>query len=207
MSDENTIRISVADEVTSKDNVGDKTKEDEVNLVSMYVAPHNMPSRRVEKEDLPRVLEEGKRMLDLCAVPVGLFRDVPFVAHTQIDNKDPLRFFVFKSGSLLVNPEVVKPVTDEMIEVEEASASFPGEMKKTIQRYKKVLAKTQVVTRGMDGELTISGEVEKEVDGNLSVLMQMACEMLNGVHIYDIDYAPGKAVGVIAREDVDKDEK
>ena len=78
------------------------------------IKPNKLRSRPVNKEDLPRVMRDSVEMTRLCGKPLGIRPGAYAIAHCQVTDDDPLRFFVLKSGEIYINPEIIsrsgKPV-------------------------------------------------------------------------------------------------
>jgi peptide deformylase len=124
-----------------------------------------------------------------------------------------MRFFILRDGYLIVNPEIIKH-TRHPVEKEEGCMSFPEEPSITVKRYNKVVVKFQAIIRAKDtdtdrepGTLYLSDFREDELDGHIANIFQHECGHLNGSNIFDLDYSPEKAIGILTQEDVDKDEK
>lgn len=216
--DPNTLKINVTDDVGTVDvGPGGAQKEEdpvarqremEMEYLTRYVAPHNKPSRPVEEADIPHMMEESKVMLGLCMIGRGHFGSAAAIAHSQIEAEDPLRFFVMAEGHLIVNP-VIYDHTKQYVDKKEGCMSFPGELMKVVQRFNKTTVRFQVVNRDEKdpNKLVLSDWREEHLSGHLSNIFQHEVSHLNGVSIYDENYTPEKAIGIILPEDVDKDEK
>jgi hypothetical protein len=155
MSDEpfqETLSVSVSDEVTQTDAIVNKDgpRELAMKYLARYVPPHNKPSRLVTEEDVPKIVEEGKVMINLCRIPRGGARGAEAIAHMQIEDKDPLAFFVTQKGEVIINPEIVRH-SCYMVDKEEGCMSFPAELPKKVFRYHKTDTKFQTLVKDADG--------------------------------------------------------
>lgn len=83
-------------------------------------------SRDVEEKDLEIVAKQAIDLLKLCHKPHGIHPRAYAMAHPQIENKDPLRFFVTERGLGYINPVIIKAV--QPYTHKEGCMSFP-EMK------------------------------------------------------------------------------
>ena len=72
-----------------------------------YVPPHAVVSREVFLEDLPSINTDREIMKALCGLTIGLLRGAHAIAHSQIEDKHPLRFFV-TANAIVVNPRIVQ---------------------------------------------------------------------------------------------------
>lgn len=115
-------------------------------LTDRYVAPHKIISREVTEADIPRVVEEAKVMKDLCFKPIGKHRGAFAIAHPQIDDKDPLTFFVDNEGRVIINPKICH---EESLEPKvEACMTFPDKDPVGVQRFHKIAVTYQVLEDG-----------------------------------------------------------
>jgi peptide deformylase len=101
-----------------------------------YVEPHTGKSRMVELEDMPRVLKDAQMMQALCTASIGKYNGAIAIAHSQITKKDPLRFFVTKTGIIFINP-VIFSHTKYLIWDFEGCTSFPFKDRIRVGRYNK----------------------------------------------------------------------
>jgi len=72
----------------------EKIMAEYVRLMGRYVKPHNKKSRWVKEEDIPKVIADGIDMVQMCGYPRGQYQGIAALAHSQVDDQDPLRFFV-----------------------------------------------------------------------------------------------------------------
>lgn len=186
--------------------------ERKVVLADKYVEPHRKPARKVEESDIKRVLEEAALMHEMCMVGRGEFNTAHAIAHTQVDDKDPLRFFVNAEGQIYINPWITGK-GHEIITLQEGCMSWPSEPLKTVIRYKKVVAKYRTIGHKEDkntgedlGQYFLTNEVTSEMSGTEGQVMQHECQHLNGSDIYQPDASATVAFGV-AKEEKELDTK
>ncbi|MCR4261037.1 MAG: peptide deformylase, partial [Candidatus Colwellbacteria bacterium] len=174
-----------------------KTMLEYTRLSGRYCAPHNKRSRWVKSEDLPRVLADGKDLVAMCNLPRGKYSGIAALAHPQIDNKDPLRFFVLPTGMVIINP-VLTDHTKAFILKNEGCMSFPDEdIKENIERYNKTVVTYQTLVRKDEkSELVLSKPITENLSGGLAHVFQHECGHLNGCNIYDNDYEAQKSIGL-----------
>lgn len=213
-----TLSVNVAEEVKMRDvppggspptqqQIEEKLPQDEVErrqkiileytrLSGRYVAPHNLKSRWVTVADLPRVVSDGKDLVAMCNIPRGKYSGISALAHPQIDDKDPLRFFVLPNGMVVINP-VITNNTKAPLFKEEGCMSFPDmDMKKMIPRYNKITVTYQTLARvDENSEPILSRPITENLNGGPSHVFQHECGHLNGCNIYDADYASEKSIG------------
>lgn len=167
-----------------------KVLERKVELADKYVQPHTVVSRRVKEEDLPRLLQDAKIMHEMCLVGHGEYNTAFAIAHSQIEDKEPLRFFVTIKGEIYINP-VITAHGHELQQVQEGCMSHPSEPMKTVTRFKKVTAKFRTIAHKVNpqtgeslGAHYLSREVTREFDGAMAQILQHECQHLNGWDIY-----------------------
>lgn len=175
--------------------------ERKIFLSEKYVAPHKKPSRRVKEEDLARVIEDAKIMHEMCMVGRGEYTTAFAIAHSQINDQDPLRFFVTYRGEIFVNPVIVDK-THEIHQTQEGCMSYPEEPMKTVTRFKTVTVKYRTVAHKVSAESGeqledpyLTKELTSKFSGDFAQIMQHECQHLNGWDIYRDGTGALKAFG------------
>lgn len=201
-----TIGINVADDVTSQDvGPGQQTMDDHMAryheetmaLLKHYVAPHRKRSRWVTEEDIDKVIEDGKIMVNLCHTRRGVYQGSA-IAHTQINDTDPLRFFVLASGAVVINPVMVDHTKTPVFK-DQGCMSYPEEPLRTIATFHKVTVRFQTVAKRQNPEtgeekIVFSPFTEQGFSGAVAEVMVHEISHLNGWNIYDEGYSAGTAV-------------
>lgn len=165
-------------------------------LSGRYCKPHNTRSRWVTVADMDRVLSDGKDMVAMCNLPRGKYSGGSAIAHPQIDDKDPLRFFVFPDGKVIINP-VITDHTKFTTEKIEGCLSFPDEEPKKVMRYNKITVTYQTLQKvDKDSKPIISEPITEKLSGGASHTFQHELSHLNGVQIYDNDFKPESCEGL-----------
>jgi len=163
-------------------------------LLARYCPPHNKLSRWVNTDDIPRVLADGKDLMAMCNLPRGRYSSISALAHPQIDDKDPLRFFVLPSGMVVINP-VITNHTKFFIDKKEGCMSYPDEEIKEVSRYNRATVVYQTLVQIDDkSEPILSKSVTENLSGGIAHIFQHECGHLNGCNIYDADYSPEKSI-------------
>ncbi len=167
-----------------------KVLERKVELADMYVKPHKKASRRVKENDLTRVLDDAPIMHEMCMVGNGEYNTAYAIAHSQINDEDPLRFFVTINGEIYINPIIVAH-SHVLTQTQEGCMSYPAEPMKSVSRFEKVTVKYRTITHKVDpatgesiGEKTLTKEITTEFGGMMGQIMQHECQHLNGWDIY-----------------------
>lgn len=205
--DPNVLTVNVAEEInTVEAGVGggsNPPKEDRgqaeyyervMKYLQRYVAPHKVKSRWVTNADIEKLKTEGDVMVNLCTIPKGMYGNVAAIAHSQVEDKEPLRFFAMPDGLLVVNPVIFKHTSAE-IEKSEGCMSYTEEPMKTVPLYHKITVLYQVLKQKEDGDLELSEMMEEGYAGPLAAIFQHECSHLNGKYIYDEDYKASDAIG------------
>ena len=203
------LSVNVAEEITMEDvGLGSGGKKDDpiaryneeiMVYLKRYVAPHKKKSRWVEEKDIERVIEEGKILLTLCTIPRGMYGNISAIAHPQIDDQDPLRFFVVPGGLLVINP-IIFNHTKVTVEKKEGCMSLVEmPMKEDVARYHKieVMYQTLIQKEKPDGSIypALSDVQKIDLSGPPAYVFQHEVAHLNAHYIYDEYYTADKAVG------------
>ena len=103
----------------------------------VYAPIHRNVSREVLNSDLPRVYEDAKKMAEMCRTEHGFYKEAYAIAHSQLTDEDPLRFFVDIQGRVFINPEIIRH-TRHTVPRLEGCMSFPQTMNTVVQRWTKL---------------------------------------------------------------------
>jgi peptide deformylase len=172
-----------------------------IRLQGRYVEPHKLKSRWATGADIPTIIADGKDMLMLCKLPRGLAMSAKAIAHSQINNTDPIRFFVMPSrdgnGLLVINPVIINHTKVPVFKDTEGCMSFPNEpMKSMVPRFSKITVRYQTLgTKGQNPDPVLTLVAEEELVGEASHIFQHECGHFNGVYLYDEDYTPEASAG------------
>lgn len=98
---------------------------------------HSIVSRDVTAKDIPRVLLDGLAMYERCLVPHGVHKAAFAIAHPQITQDDPLRFFSRDCGDVVINPVIVRH-TNQLLRKPEGCMSFPTRYATMAMRWNKI---------------------------------------------------------------------
>lgn len=183
-----TLSVAVSEDVGAGDAIGNQPSK--VGPLTRYFPWHKKLSREVVADDIPRLLKEAVVLGELCHTRHGVYGGANAVAHPQIDNKDPLRFFVSSSGEVIINPVIVNH-TKIPVDSVEACTSFADKEPKTVQRYHKVTVRFQQLNL----EKNLSEPREEEFSGPEAKAMQHELAHLNGHSMYDEVIGPEDALG------------
>lgn len=137
------------------------------------------PSRAVKLGDFTRVKKEGKLIALLCRKPLGRYRCALALAHCQVDHDDPLRFFVFNNGRIVVNPHIEEIFDGDFIRDTEGCLSYPFRPEVSVKRCAKI--------RVTYTEINLKGKKEEKnevLEGMIARIFQHEIDHMNGYAIY-----------------------
>ena len=105
----------------------------------VYVPLSKVPSRDVRPvaEDLNRMIKDVNIMARLCYMQHGLNGAAYAIAHIQVCPEDHMRFFVMRTGEVVINPRIIRHAGTTKL-VDEGCMSFPWHRMKKIPRYTKL---------------------------------------------------------------------
>lgn len=160
----------------------DRKKEEEaaIDFLSHYVKPHNKVSREVTDADIDRVVADAHIMYNLCFTQRGPYPGGYAVAHPQINDTDPLQFFVTKAKEMIINPVIIRH-TNQTDPKKEGCLTYPDEEMIDVQRYYRMTVEYQTITD--KGALTEKRTIE--VKGLDAQIWQHETDHLAGKYIYD----------------------
>ena len=165
-------------------------------LSGRYCAPHNKKSRWVTEADLPRVVADGKDLVAMCHLPRGKYSGIAALAHPQIEDKDPLRFFVLPNGAVVINPVITDHTKVPVFKKEGCMSFADEEAKNMIPRYNKITVTYQTLARADEkSDPVLSKPQTEELNGGTSHAFQHECGHLNGTNIYDENFDPQSSIG------------
>lgn len=106
-------------------------------MLGRLVKPHSKKSREVTDKDIKRVIEEVKVLYELCYLPTGKYKGAYAMAHSQIDDKDPLSLFVTASRKIIINPVITRH-SGYTVKSKEGCVTFPDKEQIIVQRWHKI---------------------------------------------------------------------
>lgn len=206
-----TFSVSVAEEIKmaeqhpggekpepTREEVLQQILERKVLLSARYVPAHKIKARWVTEEDIPRLIEEANVMAEMCLVGRGAYNMASGLAHTQICDEDPLRFFVRLQedtgrSEILINPVIINTGGDIVMQ-DEGCLTFPEEPLKMIGRFEKITVEYQTLAQKRNketnepiGELFLTERTKQYLHGHIARIFQHEVSHLNGKYIYDED--------------------
>jgi len=165
-------------------------KEDKVDYLKYYVKPHRKKAREVKTKDIKRVVEDANIMFNLCYTPRGLYPSAFAIAHSQINDKDPLSFFVLNDQKIIINPVITRH-TKVPVDSEEGCLSLPDMKPIVVPSYHKCEVEYQTLEldgkpkKGEEQKFKLSEKIEDNISGMTSKVFQHEQQHLLGENIYD----------------------
>ncbi len=136
-------------------------------------------SRAVETKDMKRVKAEGKEIILLCRQKLGRYPCALALAHCQVDHVDPLRFFVFNNGRIIINPKI-EDSSGEYKRDTEGCFSYPFRPEVSIIRDVNItVSYTEITKTGRKKNIK-----NQKIDGMLARIFQHEIDHMNGIAIY-----------------------
>lgn len=201
MSDQpETLSISVAEDIKIKDVPPGGSASNDVPAYYIAAAErrvpaHNVKSRWVMESDIPSVVAEAEILLTLCKLPSGHYHGAPTLSHTQINDKEPLRFFVMNNGIIIINPVIINHTKVPTLQTEGCLAYPDRAPINLVPRFNKITITFQtIIDPEKNGKLMLSAPVTEEFNGRMAQMFQHELSHLNGFNIYDTGYSPKNSV-------------
>lgn len=149
-------------------------------LIARIISPHKKISREVTEPDIPRVLEEVEVLHGICFLPLGKYSGALAMAHSQIDDKDPLTFFVTKDRGIIINPVITRRVRHTSNSTE-GCMSYIDKPMITVQRAHKI----EVEYQTLDKDYKLSGIMKGIKKGKDAFIWQHEIDHGLSSYIYD----------------------
>jgi len=153
----------------------------DVDFAGMLIGPHKKVSREVTKKDVKRVIKDAHDMYNICYTKVGIYNGFLGIAHPQITNKKPLRFFVTKDAQLIVNPKIIRH-TKVTVDSPEGCATFNKLKPVIVQRWNKCDVEYQTIEKGD----ILSRVIFVRLSGIEAKVFQHEIQHLDGSYIFDV---------------------
>lgn len=138
-----------------------------------FVEPHRKTAREVTEADMNRFADELTKMVAFMQKT----RNCVGLAHPQIDDKDPLRFFITRKG-VYINPKITRH-SSYTVDSHEGCYSYPNKPMITRPRYRKV--DVEYTTYNDAGQ----HQVEETLTGYDAYVFQHEMDHLEGKYCYD----------------------
>lgn len=155
-------------------------------VLDRVVPPHSKVSREVTEKDVIRVTEEAKILYAICFEPMGLYKGAHAMAHPQIDDKDPLRFFVTSDRKIIINPVITRH-SNYFVDSTEGCRTFSDKQQVIVPRWQKI--EVDYVTIMLDPKdkekFKLSSGQHDNLSGFPAFIVQHETDHLNAKYIYE----------------------
>jgi len=167
------------------ETVIDISKKETESVLSRMVAPHSVVSREVTEDDIDRVIKEAQVMHQLCFTPNGNYQAAYAVHHAQIDDKDPLNFFVTGGRNIIINPKIIRH-SSYMVDSDEGCITYPHVPEIRIQRYRKLDVEYRTIMTDPENpdKFKMSDIIEERLTGRPSFVFQHEFDHGSAKYIY-----------------------
>ena len=157
----------------------EEKKVEPVDFFARIVRPHNKKSREVTQEDVPRLIKEANVLYNICFTRCGIYNGAHAVHHSQIDDTDPLNFFVTAAKEIIINPVMTRH-TNALVDSKEGCVTFWDTPEKVVGRYHK--SEFDFIT--LTSEEKLSEKFHISLVGKDSKIFQHETDHANGILIY-----------------------
>lgn len=185
------------EEVKVEEKAPVKIELPENSPLRRLVEPHTKASRLITEADIDRVVAEAKILHAICFEASGIYRGAYAMHHAQIEDKDPLSFFVTSNFKIVINPVITRH-SGYTVDSKEGCVSYSGEKQVVVQRWQKI--ETEYVTIMVDPKdekkFALSSKIEESFSGMDAKVFQHEFDHGNAKYIYtqdDIEKVPLKA--------------
>lgn len=155
-------------------------------LMGRYCEPHTKKSRIVTDKDIERVMADGKDLTAMCNLPRGKYSGIAALAHPQIDDKDPLRFFILSNGMVIINPVIIDHTKAPVEKSECCMSFFDRDIKTNIPRYNKITVTYQTLEKGENDKVILSKPITEQLGGGQAHMFQHKMDHFECIYIYEI---------------------
>lgn len=161
--------------------VQEPVAQEPIDFNAYYVEPHQKISREVTNDDVKRLMEDAHIMYNLCYTQSGRYSGPHYgVAHAQINDTDPLRFFVTAAQEIIINPKITRH-TKTTVDSVEGCLSFQTMPMVKVQRYNKCEVEYQILNEDM----TLSEPIQAKLSGKGAFVYQHEIDHMDAKYIYD----------------------
>lgn len=124
-------------------------------------------ARPVNDADISYLREIKGEMQRICQSPAGKYPYAYAIAHSQVEDGDPLRCFVTHIGDLYMNPVILEQ--SEKTFYKEGCMSWPFRSLVKMRRYSKIKVKYDILKAD---KTEVEKDVEEELEGLEAFIFQ-----------------------------------
>jgi len=161
--------------------------EPEKSVLKRLVPPHTKVSRAVTDDDIEKVVEEAKILHAICFESMGRYKGAYAMHHSQIDDKDPMSFYVTYDRKIIINPVITRH-TNTPVDSKEACMSFPYEEEVIVPRWHKLEMDFVTIMSDPDneGKFKLSSVQHEDLSGHQAFVAQHEIDHGEGRFIHPI---------------------
>lgn len=143
------------------------------------IPPHRVNSIDCQEKNIERILNDGVEMVKLCFEKIGKYSGGLAVAHCQITEKEPLRFFATRGGEIIINPVITrhtnikKPHREGCLSYADRQETYPNRWDKCEVEYFIINNEKEFI------------KVEEKLTGIRAKVFQHEIDHFNSIYIYD----------------------
>ena len=112
--------------------------------VSPIVPPTHMKSRLATEKDTEEIAKLAPVLYALCYDKIGAYKGALSIHHSQVNNTDPINFWVTAERKIYINPTIVRH-SNYFSDSKEACMSFNMMPPITVQRWHKIEVTYQTI--------------------------------------------------------------
>ncbi len=185
MENEKIKDIEVKNKVEEKKESEKKVERE--SPLKRLVPPHNKKSRVVTEEDVERLVEEARILHAICFESSEGYSGAYAMHHAQIDDKDPLNFFVTGSAEIIINPVIVKH-SNYTNDSNEGCVTYLGQKQVVVQRWQKIDVEYVTIMTHPENpdKFKLSSKIEKHYSGLEAKVFQHEYDHGNAKYIYNL---------------------
>ncbi len=158
----------------------EEKKEKKIDYEKFYVKPHKKVSVPVTDKHIKILRQDAENMVHMCQTPHGMYPSAFAIAHPQINDKKPLRFFVTHAGEIIINPVIIKH-TEYMVDSREGCMSFSDWPMVTVKRWHKI----EVEYQTLDLADKLTEKRVKKLSGRDAYIYSHEIDHMDAKYIFD----------------------
>lgn len=148
-----------------------------------YVLPHKLISRFATLDDTQKIMGEGAQMIEMCTKPPKHHQTALAIAHAQVDDIEPIRFFVTNTGEIIINPIITRH-TNHTYTKKEGCTTFGNIPWSDVERWQKIEVTYWVIDPDGNGWL----EKSEAASGKRAQMFQHEIDHMEGKYVYGINW-------------------
>ena len=165
--------------------VGKVTEYKKPELLDSIVKPHIKKSRKVEEKDIETIIKDSILLHKLCVGTSDKNIWAFAMHHSQINDKDPLSFFITIDRQIIINPVIIRH-SNYTKDSKEACMSFVGMEPTIVQRWQKCEVEYQSIMVDPDNKdkFKLSSVIEESISGHRAEVFQHEIDHGDAKFIY-----------------------